>query len=211
MRIHARVSEMNLILIFGPGSVCIFNSTDKDAVLHILLDEMINPRYCTRSAIDTDTIDESNAESESDSDISDIDYNAENSEESDSETESEPDSGQDVTAASSVDPLFIAKNKMEWSATPLPQPIRTVAENIMSKRPGPTLFAVSRCCNIKSAFLLFFPPTIEKIIIENTNKYGRVKFSNKWRDMDEATLRAYIAVLILAGVYRYVDTFFLFQ
>lgn len=88
--------------------------------------------------------------SESDSDItdSDIDYNSENNETSDFEAESEPD-----VAATSCDPLFIAKNKMVWSDTPLPQPIKTAAENIISAQPGPTRFAVSICSDTMSVHL----------------------------------------------------------
>lgn len=99
---------------------------------------------------------------------------------------------------------------MVSSDTSFPQPIRTAAKNIISAQPGPTRFAVSRCSDMMSAFLCFFPPPIERII-ENTNRYGRVKFSDKLTDIDEDTLRAYIAVLILAGVYRYVHFCFTYS
>lgn len=156
-----------------------------------------------RRFLDTDAIAEILNDSASDisnSSILEENTEFENTESSDSETDSE----EDVAAASTVDPLFIAKNKMQWSAVPLPCSIGTRSENIISIQPGPTRFAVSRCQDILSSFLLFFPPPLEKIIIENTNMYGRVKFEGKWKDIDEATLRAYIAVLILAGVCRYV-------
>lgn len=143
-----------------------------------------------------------NGESESDISHSETDLISECS----SETESEQETIS--VEASSVDRLFIAKNNMEWSATPLPQSIRTVAENIITTQAGPTRFAVSRCDDMLSAFLLFFPPPIERIVIENTNKHGRIKFGAKWTDIDEDALRAYIAVLILAGVYRYVHSCF---
>lgn len=35
--------------------------------------------------------------------------------------------------------------------------------------------------------MCFFPPPIERIIIENTNRDGRVKFNDKWTDIDEDT------------------------
>ncbi|XP_049316471.1 piggyBac transposable element-derived protein 4-like isoform X1 [Bactrocera dorsalis] len=126
------------------------------------------------------------AESVSDISDCDIDYNSENYETNESETDSEPEPL--LTPSGSVDSLFIAKNKMVWSATPLPQHIGSAIENIISTQPGPTRFAVSRCHDIVSAFLLFFPPPIEKIVIENTNKYDRVKFDDKWGDIDDDIL-----------------------
>lgn len=122
------------------------------------------------------------------------------SESSDSENEIE----EFEPTVSTVDPLYTAKNKLQWSSTPLPCSIGSRSENIISARPGPTRFAISRCDDMLSSFLLFFPPQLEKIIIENTNIYGRLKYQDKWMDIDEATLQAYIAVLILAGVCRYV-------
>lgn len=146
-----------------------------------------------------------NAESDSDISDSDIECVSENDDISDFETESEPD-----VASISADPLFIAKNQMVWSANPLQQPIGTSAQNIISVKPGPTRFATSRCNDILSAFLCFLPPSIERIIVENTNIYGKVKFDDKWTDIDEDTFRAYIAILILAGVYRYVHSCFIY-
>lgn len=146
---------------------------------------------------------------ESDSDISIssiIDENIES--ESDSDTcEYEMENGEQSEAACGIDVSYIAKNKMQWSAIPLPRHIGASAENIISLPPGSTRFAVSRCRDVLSTFLLFFPPRVEKLIIDNTNKYGRMKFENKWKDLEESTLRAYIGVLILAGVYRYVQYF----
>lgn len=144
--------------------------------------------------------------SDSDSDISDLDsdFILENNErECESEIENDLDGEANENAVNS-DAMFIAKNKMVWSATPPLQMIGNTAENIISRKPGPTRFSVSRCNDILSTFLCFFPPQIERIIIENTNNYGKLKFYDKWTDIDEDTLRAYIAVLILAGVYRYV-------
>lgn len=147
-----------------------------------------------------------NAESESDISDLETDIISDNNESSSSDTESETNFLED----SFDDPQFISKNQMVWSATPLAQPIRTASENIIATKPGPTRYAVSRCEDILSSFTLFFPPALEKIIVENTNKYGRIKFANKWEDIDEDTLRAYIAVLILAGLFRYVFLYYLY-
>lgn len=57
--------------------------------------------------------------------------------------------------------------------------------------------------SVKDAFLLFFPPHIEKIILDNTNAFGHLK-SDKHEEVDTKLLHAYFAVLILAGVYKWV-------
>lgn len=156
----------------------------------------------TRNLQESEIFELLNADSESD--LSNLDYEVENCETSEeSEVESEPDE----IEGSASDPLFTAKNKMVWSATPFATPIRTTADNILSTRGGATLYATSRCSDMMSAFLLFFQPPIERIIIEYTNKNGRFKYGDKWEDIDVDLLRAYVAVLILAGVCRYVHSF----
>lgn len=56
--------------------------------------------------------------------------------------------------------------------------------------------------------LLFFPTSITKIIIENSNKYGKELHGDKHLEIDEDLLLAFLAVLILAGVYnKYVNTY----
>ena len=53
-----------------------------------------------------------------------------------------------------------------------------------------------------STFRLFITPTVENIILEMTNREGHRKYGGEWRGMDETDLRAYVGLLILAGVYR---------
>lgn len=101
-----------------------------------------------------------------------------------------------------VDPMFTSKNKIEWSKTPLAVQGRARQSNVISLRPGVTRYAASRVYEIKDAFLLFFPPPIEDIILENTNAYGRSLHGENFTDVTRELLHAYIAVLILAGVYR---------
>lgn len=50
---------------------------------------------------------------------------------------------------------------------------RYSTENILNTVPGPTQYAISRVTNIKSAFELFIPPDVEKIIIEMSNTEGK--------------------------------------
>ena len=68
--------------------------------------------------------------------------------------------------------------------------------------PGPTMYAMSRAVDQASTFHLFITPTVENIILKMTNWEGRRKYGDEWRGMDETDLRAYIGLLILAGVYR---------
>ncbi|XP_064867035.1 piggyBac transposable element-derived protein 4-like [Oncorhynchus nerka] len=68
--------------------------------------------------------------------------------------------------------------------------------------PGPTAYAAAQARDIASAFHLFVTPAIERIIVEMTNLHGARKYGDGWRPMDTMDLRAYVELLILAGVYR---------
>ncbi|XP_062305998.1 uncharacterized protein LOC134029314 [Osmerus eperlanus] len=67
---------------------------------------------------------------------------------------------------------------------------------------GPTAYAVSHAHDIVSAFLLFVTPQIERVILDVTNREGYLKRGEEWKAMDATDLRAYIGLLILAGVYK---------
>lgn len=67
---------------------------------------------------------------------------------------------------------------------------------------GVTGYATARIHSLEDSFLVFFPPHIEKIILENTNKFGREFGGENHFDVDADLLHAYFAVLILAGVYK---------
>ncbi|XP_064881059.1 piggyBac transposable element-derived protein 4-like [Oncorhynchus nerka] len=82
-------------------------------------------------------------------------------------------------------PLLSKNGKIEWSPTP-----------------GPTAYAATQARDIASAFHLFVTPAIERIIVEMTNLHGARKYGDGWRPMDATDLRAYLGLLILAGVYR---------
>ncbi len=66
---------------------------------------------------------------------------------------------------------------------------------------GPTHYAISRISSLKSSFELFMTDEIMKLILHYTNLQGR-RAIKEWKDISETELRAYIGLLILAGVYR---------
>ncbi|CAJ1064647.1 uncharacterized protein LOC127447964 isoform X1 [Xyrichtys novacula] len=68
--------------------------------------------------------------------------------------------------------------------------------------PGPTEYSLVHARDIASAFFMFVTPSIERIILEMTNLEGRRKIGDGWKRMDAVDLRAYMGLLLLAGVYR---------
>jgi hypothetical protein len=78
----------------------------------------------------------------------------------------------------------------------------TICHAGTDQTPGPTAYAVTQARDIASAFHLFVTPAIERIIVEITNLYRARKYGDGWRPMDTTDLRAYVELLILAGVYR---------
>lgn len=101
-----------------------------------------------------------------------------------------------------ADPMFVSKDSLIWSAAPV-MPARHRNVNAIRMQPGITNIASSRLNTLKDTFLIFFPPHIEKVILQHTNAFGRLQNDNHI-DVDAKFLHAYFAVLILAGVYRWV-------
>lgn len=125
------------------------------------------------------------------------------SDSSDSESEQEGESVTEVVLPVNVDPLFVSKDKTEWSTTPITSSGgRERAENVITLRPGVTRYASSRITDVLDSFLLFLPPPMQKIIIDNTNAFGRSLNQESHIELDIDLLHAYMAVLILAGVYK---------
>ena len=94
---------------------------------------------------------------------------------------------------------WIGRNGEVWfstnaETTPFLQPARVVT-------PGPTHYAIARVQNIDSVFNLFFTEEMIDLIVSMTNLHGRRTMRN-WTGMDSTDLRAYMWLLILAGVYR---------
>ncbi|XP_038854958.1 uncharacterized protein LOC120052200 [Salvelinus namaycush] len=79
---------------------------------------------------------------------------------------------------------------------------RPVRSATPGETPGPTAYAALRTRDIASTFHLFVTPAIERINLEITNLHGARKYGDGWRAMDATDLRAYVGLLILAGVYK---------
>ena len=73
------------------------------------------------------------------------------------------------------------------------------AQNVVRMTPGPTIHAVA---HIQDIALTFITTAIKKIILEITNLEGFCKYGDNWKRMVEIDLRAYIGLIILAGVYK---------
>ncbi|XP_055770072.1 piggyBac transposable element-derived protein 4-like [Salvelinus fontinalis] len=100
---------------------------------------------------------------------------------------------------------LLSKNgKIKWSSAAYrgPDRPRAIRQPCPAVTPGPTAYAASRALDIESAFRLFVTPAIERIIVDMTNLQGVRKYGDGWRPMDSTDLRAYVGLLILAGVYR---------
>ncbi|XP_039951550.1 uncharacterized protein LOC120768861 [Bactrocera tryoni] len=154
---------------------------------------MARPRFLTFEEMVNEVLDES----EEDEDASDPDTEIESS--SSESCLSEPD---DIIVSSSVDdPLYIAKDGTTWRSEPYATG-RLGRENVINLRPGVTRFASSRVNNIRDSFLLLFPSSLSKIIIENSNNYGKYLHGSNHLEIDEELFHAYLGILLLAGVYK---------
>lgn len=67
--------------------------------------------------------------------------------------------------------------------------------------PGPTHYAISRISSPVSAFDLLFAEDLMQLIRHFTNLQGKRSVKD-WKDVGEEELRAYMGLLILAGLYR---------
>lgn len=111
-------------------------------------------------------------------------------------TSSEDDPEED---AEDTAPGWVGRNGEVWSptnaeTTHFSLPARGVT-------PGPTHYAVVRVDTIVSAFDLFLTTDMIELIVAMTNLNGRRSQKN-WTDVDSTELRAYVGLLILAGVFR---------
>ena len=84
------------------------------------------------------------------------------------ESDFEPDEGIAIPIPPSK--TFMSKHgEIQWSSSPNMRQAKLSAENIIKTVPGPTRMAVTRVTDIKSAFELVMPNSIQKIILEMTN------------------------------------------
>ncbi|XP_064841881.1 piggyBac transposable element-derived protein 4-like [Oncorhynchus masou masou] len=101
-------------------------------------------------------------------------------------------------------PLLSKNSKIEWSPVACGQHHGALAicHTGPDQTPGPMANATTQAHDIASAFHLFVTPAIERIIVEMTNLHGARNYGDGWRPMDATDLRAYVGLLIRAGVYR---------
>lgn len=93
---------------------------------------------------------------------------------------------------------WISKNGLMWNPTNAETLHHVPAATGYT---GPTHYAAARICDPVSSFLIFVTDEIMLNIVSMTNLQGRRTIEN-WKDVDSDELRAYVGLLILAGVYR---------
>ncbi|XP_065364356.1 uncharacterized protein LOC135957517 isoform X1 [Calliphora vicina] len=169
------------------------------------------PKYLTNEVLEV-ILNVSDDEDFTDSDENNSPEENAESDESEADSDSEfnvKEQNEDVDALGvssvdrTVDPLFVSKNGIVWN----PQPVsdrtgRIWNENINNLRPGTTRYAMARIDDLKDAFMLFFPPPIENVILKWSNTYAKAEYGKHYIEIDSHLLHAFIGVLILAGVYR---------
>lgn len=126
----------------------------------------------------------------------------EDSEENVMEEEDEEEGGQQLIQEKDqeeYDAMWSSKDKkILWS------PSNEVSAHYVPPRipsSGPTLYAIARIKNPETAFNLFFPDDIIQLILDMTNLHGKRTVTN-WAFLTAQELRAYMGLLILAGMYR---------
>nr|XP_054592545.1 piggyBac transposable element-derived protein 4-like [Nothobranchius furzeri] len=96
-------------------------------------------------------------------------------------------------------PGWISKSGQVWFPTNAETSHYVPAARCLN--PGPTRYTITRIYDVVSSFDLFFTPEMTEIIVNMTNLNGRRVVKNWW-DIDDIAVRAYIGLLILAGVYQ---------
>jgi hypothetical protein len=72
----------------------------------------------------------------------------------------------------------------------------------MKTQPGPTAYATHNGNTVADAFELFVTRRMMDIVLQMSNKEGHKLFADSWIAINEVELKAYVGLLILAGVYR---------
>lgn len=110
-----------------------------------------------------------------------------------------PQSGDEPADPADVGGGWTARSGCIWSPShEKTEPYLPAARGMVS---GPTRFATARIHDIESSFDIFFTADIIGTIVEMTNLRGKREVEN-WTDIDSTDVRAYIGLLILAGVYK---------
>lgn len=165
-----------------------------------------------RAIFASDTEDDYNLEKSQDESSGEFspDYqpeNDDNAEEDSSDWEEQEEAsaaaeavGQDKEPSGTADRLvWSSKNK-----TVMWHPTNEVTGHYVPSRiptPGPTLYALARISSPETAFALFVDEEIVAKMVKMTNLQGLRTVEN-WSPLTPQELRAYIGLLILAGMYR---------
>ncbi|XP_061576912.1 piggyBac transposable element-derived protein 4-like [Cololabis saira] len=142
---------------------------------------------------------------EEDEDVSEDEDVIEIESECDSEFEDEPVPEEAPHPPSGGAPRGSCKSRdgrVEWFPSPVREPSRSGVTVTTTAAPGPTQLAVTHVHDILSSFELLIPESILEMIRGWTNLEGRRVLEEQWKDVDLTHLRAYLGVLLLAGVYR---------
>lgn len=146
--------------------------------------------------LDSECQDSSSSSSEDSVEETDNSVELEQLESSSHEETSDAESEGEIEEAA---PGWTAKNgKLVWSPTHT-ETLHYFPAAIVT--PGPTHYAVARIRDPASSFALLFTDEIVQHTVAMTNLHGRRAVAG-WYDMDCDELRAYVGLLILAGVYR---------
>jgi len=99
--------------------------------------------------------------------------------------------------------IYLSKDKKYcWKSHPTQACAgRLPVQNVMRSRPGPTKFATSRITDETTAFSCLFQDCLLKEIVKYSNKYGKEQDPN-WEEIIPSELCTFIALIILAGVYK---------
>lgn len=119
------------------------------------------------------------------------------SESSSESSDMSSDSGEGETAAATG--WTSRCGEIHWAPTNTHMQKYTPASTGMVQ--GPTRYATARMSSLVDSFNLYITDDILKVITDHTNLQGRRNIPD-WKDIDGTDLRAYIGLLLLAGVYR---------
>lgn len=154
---------------------------------------MIRPSYITGEEIEEENIQSDDADSDSEDSAYEFLL----------ESDSDVDSDDNDSEIENADELFVSKDGLVWNPRPIQvHGAKYQTKNVSSFCPGVTNDAESCVDNMKDAFMLFFPPSIEKLIVKHTNAHIKARKIGPIIPIDANLLYAYIGVLILAGVHR---------
>ena len=100
--------------------------------------------------------------------------------------------------------LYASRAGVVWSTEVPRQSVRVAAENVIAHAAGPVNEA-RNVTNPLDAFSLFVDDAVVGLIVTMTNRRGHDEYSRNnaaWKDTDDVEIRAFIGILILAGILR---------